>query len=97
MAKTASNGGVKPEFTQCAKALDNILDRFRTGNLTLEESLALFEEGVGHLKTCQATLSEARGKVEVLVDSLRKEGEAVSELIEEMEEYAFEDEEEDEE
>jgi len=37
------------------------------GDLTLEESLKLFEEGVGLSATCKKELDEAEGKVQMLV------------------------------
>ena len=67
-----------PDFTTSMKALEGILDRFKTGTLTLEESLSLFEQGVGHLKVCQEKLTGARGKVEELVKTLQEGGEAVT-------------------
>lgn len=66
-------------FTESATALEKIVERFRHDTLPLEESLALFEEGVGHIKRCQKTLQETRGKVEVLVKSLQADGEIITE------------------
>ncbi len=63
-----------PKFSEASEALDEILEKFKSGNLSLEESIALFESGVGHLKTCQSSLTESRGKVEVLIKSLQKDG-----------------------
>jgi exodeoxyribonuclease VII small subunit len=57
-------------FTQSLQALTAILERFRQQALPLEEALALFEEGLGHVKTCQATLQHSKGKLEVLSASL---------------------------
>lgn len=65
-------------FTDCAEALDVIIDRFKQGELTLEDSLNLFEEGVGHLKVCQGKLTEARGKVDELIKTLHEDGESVT-------------------
>ncbi len=65
-------------YTDCADALDKIIDRFKQGELTLEESLSLFEEGVGHLKVCQTKLTEARGKVDELVKTLHEDGESAT-------------------
>lgn len=38
-----------------------------TGDRSLEESLALFQEGVELVKLCQARLDEAEGKIEELL------------------------------
>jgi exodeoxyribonuclease VII small subunit len=58
-----------------SKALEDIVERFRRETLPLETALALFEEGVGHVKTCQGKLSQTRGRVEELVKSLQADGE----------------------
>jgi len=67
-----------PNFSQASEALDEIVERFRSDTLTLEEALSLFEEGVGHIKVCQSKLTEARGRVEELVKTLQADGESVT-------------------
>lgn len=67
-----------PHFSQASEALDEIVERFRSDTLTLEEALSLFEEGVGHIKVCQSKLTEARGRVEELVKTLQADGESVT-------------------
>ena len=37
------------EFTQSFESLEDILEQFRSGDLNLDDSLALFEKGIGHL------------------------------------------------
>lgn len=78
-------------FSASAKALDDIIDRFKGGDLTLEDSLQLFEEGVGHLKICQGHLSVAKGKVEELVKTLQEEGEVITETFGDDDEDEYED------
>ena len=41
--------------------------KLEKGDLSLEESLKLFEEGVGLSATCKKELDEAEGKVQMLV------------------------------
>jgi exodeoxyribonuclease VII small subunit len=65
------------------KALEGILEQFKSGTLTLEQSLNLFESGVGHLKVCQEKLTVAKGKVEELVRKMQEDGEAVTRPFEE--------------
>ncbi|MEM0951270.1 MAG: exodeoxyribonuclease VII small subunit [Cyanobacteria bacterium P01_H01_bin.74] len=65
-------------FTQSAAALEAIVDRFRAEALPLEDSLTLFETGVQHIKFCQKTLTETRGKVEVLVKSLQADDDTLT-------------------
>lgn len=67
-----------PSFSESAEVLDEIVERFRAESLSLEEALKLFEEGVGHIKICQAKLTEARGKVEELVKTLQVDGESIT-------------------
>lgn len=67
-----------PTFSESSQALEEIVDRFRSESLPLEEALGLFEAGVGHIKVCQSKLTEARGKVEELVKTLQEDGESVT-------------------
>ncbi len=67
-----------PTFTTSADALEQIVDRFRSEALPLEEALGLFEEGVGHIRVCQEKLTSARGRVDELVKTLRADGESVT-------------------
>lgn len=68
----------KADFTESVTAVEGILNRFRSGDLPLEEALELFETGIGHLKVCQERLTGARGKVEELIKTLQQDGEAVT-------------------
>ncbi len=67
-----------PSFSEATQQLDTIIEKFKSGNLPLEEALTLFEEGVAHLKVCQTKLTDARGKVEELVRTLGADGESVT-------------------
>jgi exodeoxyribonuclease VII small subunit len=67
-----------PTFSDSSQALEEIVERFRSESLPLEEALGLFEQGVGHIKVCQSKLTEARGKVEALVKTLQEDGESVT-------------------
>lgn len=57
-------------FTEAMQSLEGIVNRFRSEQLPLEESLKLFEEGISHVHACQAQLNQAKGKVQVLVKEL---------------------------
>lgn len=72
----------QPGFSEANDALEEIIDQFKSGSLTLEEALELFEEGVGHVKVCQQHLYQAKGKVEELVKTLQEDGESVTEDFE---------------
>lgn len=47
--------------------LEKIVRKLEGGELTLEDSLKAFEEGIGLTRTCEKLLQEAKGKVEKLV------------------------------
>ncbi len=53
-------------FEQAVQRLEEIVKQLEDGELALEASLALFEEGVTLAKRCQAMLEEASGTVERL-------------------------------
>jgi|GEM_PF-5107269 len=59
-------------FTEHTQALGGILERFRQETLPLEESLTLFEEGVTHVKQCQAKLNEAKGRFMTIQEALQE-------------------------
>jgi len=58
----------QPEtFEKSLTRLESIVSRLEDGDLPLEESLTLFEEGVGLVKQCSHRLDEAEQRVERLV------------------------------
>jgi exodeoxyribonuclease VII small subunit len=56
-----------PPFEESLKKLENIVDQLEKGDLTLEESLKLFEQGVKLSSSCKQELDTAEGKVQILV------------------------------
>ena len=54
-------------FEESLKKLENIVAQLEQGDLTLENSLKLFEEGVGLSTACKQELDAAEGKVQQLV------------------------------
>ena len=56
------------DFEKNLKRLDEIVTRMESGELALEESLKIFEEGVGISKNCLKQLDEAEQKVQLLLD-----------------------------
>ena len=54
-------------FEQQLKGLEGIVERLERGDLPLEESLVLFEEGVGLSEACKKELDAAEGRVQVLL------------------------------
>ena len=56
-----------PSFEESLKKLESIVDQLEKGDLTLEDSIKLFEEGVGLSAACKKELDEAEGKVQILI------------------------------
>lgn len=56
-----------PKFEECLQRLETIVKEMEKGELPLEESLKLFEEGMGLSNSCRKELEEAEGKVELLL------------------------------
>jgi exodeoxyribonuclease VII small subunit len=54
-------------FEDSLKKLENIVAQLEEGELPLEDSLKLFEEGVGLSALCKQELDAAEGKVQMLV------------------------------
>jgi exodeoxyribonuclease VII small subunit len=51
--------------------LDEIVQKLEKGELPLEQSLVLYEEGVRLSRLCHAKLEEAEGKIELLLKDAR--------------------------
>jgi len=63
----------KNNFENALKRLEEIIQRLEGGELSLDESLKLFEEGIELSRLCTKKLSEAESKVEKLIKSGEKE------------------------
>lgn len=70
------------DFEKKLTRLEEIVNKMESGNLPLEESLKLFEEGVKNSRECQKMLNEAEEKVKVLL-SVDASGKAVTEDLSE--------------
>jgi len=55
------------KFEEAMKRLENIVESLERGDLSLEESLKIFEEGMKLLHFCSNKLEEAEQKVTVLI------------------------------
>jgi exodeoxyribonuclease VII small subunit len=55
-------------FETALNKLEVMIEKMATGQLTLEESLQNFEEGIALARQCQQTLKEAEQKVQVLIE-----------------------------
>jgi exodeoxyribonuclease VII small subunit len=54
------------KFEDCLTRLEQIVAALETGNLPLEESLKVFEEGVGLARHCAKYLDDAERRIETL-------------------------------
>ena len=54
-------------FEESLKKLDEIVGQLENGNLPLEESIKLFEEGTRLAASCKQELDNAEGKVQILI------------------------------
>lgn len=57
----------KQTFETSLKELERIVRRLEDGDLALEDSLKLFEDGVKLSRECQARLDQAERRIEVLL------------------------------
>jgi exodeoxyribonuclease VII small subunit len=70
MKKAAEKDGGSVGFEEQLEALRAIVDRMEHGGLGLEESLKLFEEGVGAARRLFDILTRAEGRVEELLANM---------------------------
>jgi len=56
----------EPTFEEALAALESVVGRLESGEVGLEEAVALFEEGQRHLAVCRRRLEAVRGRIEEL-------------------------------
>jgi exodeoxyribonuclease VII small subunit len=59
--------GKNPEFERSLTRLEEIVRKLENANLSLDDAMKLFEEGVSLSRDCQKQLEEAEGRVEILM------------------------------
>jgi exodeoxyribonuclease VII small subunit len=57
------------KFEEQLTALESVVERLERGELTLEDSVRLFEEGVVLSNQCKAELEKAEGRIQVLIET----------------------------
>lgn len=67
MSKKAIN------FEESLQSLEKIVSELESGNISLDESLKKYEEGVKVFKSCKSLLSKAEKKVQTLTSTLEEE------------------------
>ncbi len=68
-------GGESQPFEEMMKRLETLVTELEKGQLSLEDSIRTFEEGIGLVKKCSAVLGEAEKRIQ----KLTKEGAGASE------------------
>jgi exodeoxyribonuclease VII small subunit len=63
----------EPSFEAALSQLEQIVQKLEKGELPLEESLRLYEEGIRLSRLCHGKLEEAEGRIEVLLKDQRGE------------------------
>ena len=61
MAKTAFH------FEQSLAELESLVERMESGEMSLEDSLKAFEQGIKYTRDCQNALAKAEQKVQLLL------------------------------
>lgn len=51
-----------------SQTLQTLVERLENGELSLEESLAAFEQGIALTRECQGALAQAEQKVQILLE-----------------------------
>ena len=70
MAKKHAAQDTSPvaDFEQSMQALEELVGKMEAGEMSLEDSLAAYERGVGLYRRCQAALEQAELRVRLLSD-----------------------------
>ena len=66
--KTTTDASPVADFEQSLDALEQLVDRMEHGEMSLEDSLAAYERGVGLYRRCQSALEQAELRVRLLSD-----------------------------
>ena len=67
------------KFEKAMTRLESIVEELERGDLNIEKSLQIFEEGIKMSRVCSNKLNEAEAKIEKLTKG--KKGEIVTELF----------------
>lgn len=57
----------KIKFEETLRGLEDIVERLEKGDLTLDETLSEYEQGIKLYKQCVALLEQAEKKIQILV------------------------------
>ena len=68
-------------FEEQLKTLETVVEKLERGDLPLEESLSLFEQGVTLSEACKKELEAAEGRVQVLLQRGRARERVAEDLV----------------
>lgn len=60
-------------FEEALRRLEEIVAELEQGEMTLEESLSAFQEGIAMLRLCVSKLNDYEGKIEVIMEEFNGE------------------------
>jgi exodeoxyribonuclease VII small subunit len=86
-APHASDGAAASTFEGAMQNLEDCVTRLEAGDLTLEESLQVFERGIAASRACASLLDRSRRRVRVLVE--KAGGELALEFLDPADEEAL--------
>ena len=67
------------KFEKAVQRLENVVDDLEKGELDIDKSLEMFEEGIKMSRICSKKLNEAEAKIEKLTRN--QKGELITELF----------------
>lgn len=59
------------DFEDKLKSLEQVVEKLERGDLSLDESVKLFEEGIKLSDACKKDLEAAEGRIQILVERNR--------------------------
>jgi len=68
MEKKDEKGKEDYSFEEALKRLEEIVEKLESGELSLQEMVTNFEEGMRLSRHCKKILNEVQGKVEKIID-----------------------------
>jgi exodeoxyribonuclease VII small subunit len=88
--KMANKNTSGKKFEVALEELESVVEQLESGDLSLEDSLAAFEKGVGLVKYCNQKLTDVEKKIELLVRD--KEGKLQLKALDTMAQDSADDE-----
>lgn len=64
----------KVNFEKSLEKLETIVQHMESGDISLDDALKQFEQGIKLIRQCQTTLEQAEQKVSILLDEQGKLG-----------------------